>query len=108
MWPSISLVDMEQSRPSTKTTQCKEELVYGETRSIMALFLLLEKLHVTTLELRRKGLGRKVVSLLLEKAKKFLQHERPDGEDADLIYGSDEAFERAWTSRSSQSWVSNS
>jgi hypothetical protein len=74
----------------------------------MALFLLLEKLHVTTLELRRKGLGRKVVSLLLEKAKKFLQHERPDGEDADLIYGSDEAFERAWTSRSSQSWVSNS
>ncbi|CRL31324.1 EF-Hand 1, calcium-binding site [Penicillium camemberti] len=60
-------------------------------------FFLLEKLHVTALELRRKGLGRKVVSLLLEKAKKFLQHERPDGEDADLIYSSDEAFERAWT-----------
>jgi hypothetical protein len=54
----------------------------------------------TALAPRRKELGQRVVSFLLEKKKKFLQHERPDGEDADLIYGSDKAFERAWTDSS--------
>lgn len=58
---------------------------------------LIENLHVTALELRRKGLGQKVVSLLLKKAKQFCLYEKGDGEDADLIYGSNEAFERAWT-----------
>lgn len=60
-------------------------------------FFLIEKVHVTALELRRKGVGQKVVTLLLEKAKQFLQDDKPDGENADLIYGSNEAFERAWT-----------
>jgi hypothetical protein len=58
---------------------------------------LIEKLHVKALELRRKGLGQKVVSLLLKKAKQFCLHEKGDGKLADLIYGSNEAFERAWT-----------
>jgi hypothetical protein len=34
--------------------------------------VLVKKLYVVALELRRKGLGQKVVSLLLEKAKQFL------------------------------------
>jgi hypothetical protein len=36
------------------------------------------------------------VSLLLEKAKQFLQVDKSDGEDADLTYGFDEAFQPAW------------
>jgi hypothetical protein len=70
--------------------------VWGNELDHGPLFLI-EKLHVTALELRRKGLGQKVVSLLLEKAKCFFQDDKPDGENADLIYGSNEAFERAWT-----------
>jgi hypothetical protein len=35
------------------------------------------------------------VSLLLEKAKRFWLDDKLDGEDADLFYGSNEAFERA-------------
>lgn len=58
---------------------------------------LIENLHVTALEMRRKGLGQKVVSLLLEKAKQFCLDDKPDGKHADLFYGSNEAFERAWT-----------
>ncbi|KAH2824777.1 hypothetical protein KXW08_007487, partial [Aspergillus fumigatus] len=58
---------------------------------------LIENVHVTALELRRKGLGQKLVSLLLNKARQFCLNEKGDGEYADLIYGSDEAFERAWT-----------
>lgn len=58
---------------------------------------LIEELHVTALELRRKGLGQKITSLLLKKAKQFCLDERGDGEYADRVYGSNEAFERAWT-----------
>lgn len=88
-------------RYGTVQTKCKDypvqrELVYGETSLIMALFLI-EKVHVTALELRRKGLGQKIVSLLLNKARQFCLDEKGDGENADLIYGSHEAFERAWT-----------
>lgn len=36
------------------------------------------------------------MSLLLEKAKQFLQVDKSDGEDADLTYGFDEAFQPAW------------
>ncbi|KAJ5179433.1 zinc knuckle transcription factor [Penicillium capsulatum] len=60
-------------------------------------FFLIEKLHVTALEMRRKGVGQKVVSLLLEKAKRFLKDDKPDGKNANLFYGSNKAFERAWT-----------
>ncbi|CAG8128302.1 unnamed protein product [Penicillium nalgiovense] len=70
--------------------------VWGNELDYGPLFLI-EKLHVTAFELRRKGLGEKVVSLLLEKAQRFFQDDKPDGENADLIYGSNEAFERAWT-----------
>lgn len=48
-------------------------------------------------ELRRKGLGQKIVSLLLNKTNPFCLDEKGDGENGDLIYGSNEAFERAWT-----------
>jgi hypothetical protein len=47
--------------------------------------------------LRRKGLGHKVASLLLDKAKQFCLEDKPDSENADLVYGSNQAFERAWT-----------
>lgn len=70
--------------------------VWGNELDHGPLFLI-ENIHVTALELRRKGLGQKVVSLLLKKAKQFCLYEKGDGEDADLIYGSNEAFERAWT-----------
>jgi hypothetical protein len=70
--------------------------VWGNELDHGPLFLI-ENLHVTALELRRKGLGQKVVWLLLKKAKQFCLSEKGDGEDADLIYGSNEAFERAWT-----------
>lgn len=42
--------------------------VWGNELDYGPLFLI-EKLHITALELRRKGLGQGVVSLLLEKAK---------------------------------------
>lgn len=70
--------------------------VWGDELDHGPLFLI-ENLHVTALELRRKGLGQKVVSLLLEKAKQFCLDDKPDGKHADLFYGSNEAFERAWT-----------
>lgn len=70
--------------------------VWGNELDHGPLFLI-EKVHVTALELRRKGLGQKLVSLLLNKARQFCLNEKGDGEYADLIYGSDEAFERAWT-----------
>ena len=70
--------------------------VWGDELDHGPLFLI-ETLHVSAPELRRKGLGRKVVSLLLEKARQFLQDKKPDGEDAPLKYGSNDAFERAWT-----------
>ncbi|KAJ9297976.1 hypothetical protein DTO271G3_4197 [Paecilomyces variotii] len=68
----------------------RDELDHGP------LFLI-ETLHVTALELRRKGLGKRIVSLLLEKARQFCLDDRPDGKLAGLIYGSNAAFERAWT-----------
>lgn len=70
--------------------------VWGKELDDGPLFLI-ENLHVTALELRRKGLGQKVMSLLLKKAKQFCLDERGDVEHADLVYGSNEAFERAWT-----------
>ncbi|KAJ5737473.1 uncharacterized protein N7483_002598 [Penicillium malachiteum] len=51
--------------------------VWGNELDHGPLFLI-EKLHVTALELRRKGLGKEVVSLLLKKAKKFCLDERGD------------------------------
>ncbi|KAL2817181.1 hypothetical protein BJX63DRAFT_419735 [Aspergillus granulosus] len=81
---------MEEPSEETGTGVWGSELDYGP------LFLI-EKLHVTALELRRKGLGQKVVSLLLEKAKQFCLDNKPDGKHADHFYGSNEAFERAWT-----------
>ena len=70
--------------------------IWGKELDHGPLFLI-ENVHVTAMELRRKGLGQRVVSLLLEKAKRFWLDDKPDGEDADLFYGSNEAFERAWT-----------
>ncbi|KAF4220079.1 hypothetical protein CNMCM8980_003368 [Aspergillus fumigatiaffinis] len=58
---------------------------------------LFEELHVTELNLRRKGLGQKIVSLLLNKARLFCLDDKPDGKHADLVYGSNKAFELAWT-----------
>ena len=58
---------------------------------------LIEEVHITALELRRKGLGREIVSLLLNKARQFSHDEKGDGKNQDLIYGSNEAFERGWT-----------
>jgi hypothetical protein len=58
---------------------------------------LIEKLHVTELDLRRKGLGQKIVSLLLNKARLFCLGDKPDGKHADSFYGSTETFELAWT-----------
>jgi hypothetical protein len=65
--------------------------VWGNELDHGPLFLI-EKVHVTALELRRKGLGQKLVSLLLNKARQFCLNEKGDGENADLIYGSDEAL----------------
>ncbi|KAJ5124023.1 zinc knuckle transcription factor, partial [Penicillium bovifimosum] len=70
--------------------------VWGNDLDHGPLFLI-EKLHVIAPELRRKGLGQRVVSLLLEKAKRFYLDDKLDGKLADLFYGSNEAFERAWT-----------
>jgi hypothetical protein len=58
---------------------------------------LIEKLHVRARNLRRKGLGQKIVSLLLNKARLFCLDDKPDGEHVDLVYGSNKAFELAWT-----------
>lgn len=70
--------------------------VWGTELDDGPLFLI-ESLHITALELRRKGLGQKLVSLLLEKARKFCLDGKPDGKHAAIFYGSNEAFERAWT-----------
>ncbi|KAJ5175296.1 uncharacterized protein N7482_001173 [Penicillium canariense] len=70
--------------------------VWGNELDHGPLFLI-EKVHVIALELRRKGLGQKIVSLLLNKARLFCLGKKGDGEDADLIYGSNEAFKRVWT-----------
>lgn len=70
--------------------------IWGKELDYGPLFLI-EELHVAALELRRRGLGHKIVSLLLDKAKQFCLGEKGDGENADLVYGSNEAFERAWT-----------
>ncbi|OQE08234.1 hypothetical protein PENVUL_c010G08896 [Penicillium vulpinum] len=69
--------------------------VWGNELDHGPIFLI-EKLHVT-LELRRKGLGQKVVSLLLKKAQQFSLDNKGDGKYADSFYGSNEAFEQAWT-----------
>ncbi|PKX91234.1 uncharacterized protein P174DRAFT_376578 [Aspergillus novofumigatus IBT 16806] len=58
---------------------------------------LIENLHVTELNLRRKGLGQKIVSLLLNKARLFCLDNKPDSKYADLFYGPTKAFELAWT-----------
>jgi hypothetical protein len=58
---------------------------------------LIEKLHVRARNLRRKGLGQKIVSLLLNKAQLFCLDNKPDGKHVDLVYGSNKAFELAWT-----------
>ncbi|PYH99228.1 hypothetical protein BO71DRAFT_476797 [Aspergillus ellipticus CBS 707.79] len=70
--------------------------IWGKELDHGPLFLI-ENVHVTAMELRRKRLGQKVVSLLLEKARRFWLDDKPDGKHADLFYGSNEAFERAWT-----------
>ncbi|KAJ5098833.1 hypothetical protein N7532_005834 [Penicillium argentinense] len=70
--------------------------VWGNELDHGPLFLI-EKLHVTALNLRRKGLGQKIVSLLLDKARLFCLDDKPDGEYADRFYGSNEALKRAWT-----------
>jgi GNAT superfamily N-acetyltransferase len=73
----------------------RESGVWGNELNYGPLFLF-EELHVAA-ELRRKGLGHKVASLLLDKAKQFCLEDKPDSENADLVYGSNQAFERAWT-----------
>ncbi|KAL4989772.1 hypothetical protein BDW68DRAFT_195610 [Aspergillus falconensis] len=70
--------------------------VWGHELDHGPLFLI-EELHVAALELRQKGLGWKIVSLLLNKAKQLSLDEKGDGEDQDLVYSSNEAFEQAWT-----------
>jgi hypothetical protein len=57
---------------------------------------LIEKRHVTELNLRRKCLGQKIVSLLLDKARLFCLDDKPDGKHADFFYGSAKGFELAW------------
>jgi hypothetical protein len=56
---------------------------------------LIEKLHITELNLRWKGLGRKIVSLLLNKAWLFCLGDKPDSKHADFFYGSTETFKLA-------------
>ena len=58
---------------------------------------LIEEIRVTALDLRRKGLGRQIVSLLLKKANQYSLDDKPDCETADIYNGSNEIFERAWT-----------
>ncbi|GES62937.1 zinc knuckle transcription factor [Aspergillus terreus] len=70
--------------------------VWGNELDHGPLFLI-ERLHVTEPNLRRKGLGQKTVSLLLNKAQLFCLNNKPDGETADLFYSSHKAFEQAWT-----------
>jgi hypothetical protein len=70
--------------------------VWGDELDHGPLFLI-EELHITALELHRKGLGQKIVSLLLNKARQFSLDEKGDGENQDLVYSFNEAFERAWT-----------
>ncbi|KAL4745592.1 hypothetical protein BDW72DRAFT_186441 [Aspergillus terricola var. indicus] len=70
--------------------------VWGNELDHGPLFLI-EELHVSAPELRRKGLGQKIVSLLLNKARQFSLDEKGDGENQGLVYGSNEAFEQAWT-----------
>lgn len=70
--------------------------VWGNELNHGPLFLI-KKVHVTSLELCWKGLGQKLVSLLLNKVRQFCLNEKGDSENADLIYSSDKAFERAWT-----------
>ncbi|KAF9889846.1 hypothetical protein FE257_006936 [Aspergillus nanangensis] len=56
---------------------------------------LVEQVHITAVELRRKGLGRKIVSLLLDKANEFCESEM---EDYKRLFAPNEAFERQpWT-----------
>jgi GNAT superfamily N-acetyltransferase len=69
--------------------------IWGNELDYGPLFLF-EELHVAA-ELRRKGLGHKIASLLLDKAKQFCLEDKPDSENADLVYGSNQAFGRAWT-----------
>jgi hypothetical protein len=70
--------------------------VWGNELDHSPLFLI-EKVHITALELRWKGLGQKLLSLLLNKARQFCLNKKGDSENADLIYSSDEAFKQAWT-----------
>ncbi|KAF7171079.1 hypothetical protein CNMCM5623_003535 [Aspergillus felis] len=70
--------------------------VWGNELDHGPIFLI-KKLHVTELNLRRKGLGQKIVSLLLNKARLFCLDDKPDGKHADFFYGSNKAFELAWT-----------
>ncbi|KAJ5692145.1 hypothetical protein N7462_001568 [Penicillium macrosclerotiorum] len=56
-----------------------------------------ETIHISAPALRRRGLGQKLVSLLLNKAQKYILSAKGDGQYADLLYGSHEAFERIWT-----------
>lgn len=70
--------------------------VWGNELDHGPLFLI-ERLHVTEPNLRRKGLGQKTVSLLLNKARLFCLNNKPDGKYADRSYGSHKAFELAWT-----------
>jgi hypothetical protein len=69
---------------------------WGNELNHSPLFLF-EELHVTELNLRRKGLGQKIVSLLLNKAQLFCLDDKPDGKHADLVYSSNKAFKLAWT-----------
>ncbi|KAJ5373957.1 zinc knuckle transcription factor [Penicillium concentricum] len=72
--------------------------VWGNELDHGPLFLI-EVLHVKALDLRRKGLGQKVVSLLLQKAQQRCLDEKEDRKrkHMDIVYGSKEAFEREWT-----------
>jgi hypothetical protein len=69
---------------------------WGNELDHSPLFLF-ENLHITELNLRRKGLGQKIVSLLLNKARLFCLDDKPDGKHVDLFYGSHKAFKLAWT-----------
>jgi hypothetical protein len=70
--------------------------VWGKELDDGPLFLI-EKVYVTALKLRRKGLGRRMVSLLLEKARQYSLDDKSHNEDADSFVGSDEPCEQAWT-----------
>lgn len=70
--------------------------VWGNELDNGPLFLI-EELHVTAPELRRRGLGQKIVSLLLGEGKNLCLEEKMDDEYAVRFYSSREAFERDWT-----------